>query len=69
MGRRFVSAILPNNRIDDMKYRQAKLKGTQLLNDIESASNWTSDDKQDWVDDKAAELLHDMPSHFWEEVS
>ncbi len=69
MGGKFVYAIIPNNRIDDMKYRQAKLKATQLLNDIESASCWTNDDKQDWVDDKAAELLHDMPSNFWEDVS
>ena len=67
MGGTFVYAIIPDNRIDEMKYRQAKLKAIQQLKEIEAALNWSADERQDWVDDKAAELIHDMPSHFWEE--
>ena len=67
MGGTFVYAIIPDNRIDEMKYRQAKLKAIQQLKEIEAALNWPADERQDWIDDKAAELIHDMPSHFWEE--
>ena len=67
MGGTFVYAIIPDNRIDEMKYRQAKLKAIQQLKEIEAALNWSADERQDWIDDKAAELIHDMPSHFWEE--
>lgn len=66
MGGKFVYAIVPDNRIDDMKYRHAKIKANQQLNDITAATGWSADDRQDWVDDKAAELLHDMPSNFWD---
>jgi len=69
MGGRFVYAIVPDDRIDEMKYRQAKSKALQLLSIEEAVSNWSIDEKQDWVDDKAAELMHDMPAHFWEDVS
>ena len=69
MGGTFVYAIIPNKRIDEMKYRQAKLKATLQLKDIEAAARWSSDEKQDWIDDKAAELMHDMPSHFWDDVT
>ncbi|MEO9649712.1 MAG: helix-turn-helix domain-containing protein [Roseobacter sp.] len=69
MGGKFVYAIIPNDRIGEMKYRQAKSKAVQLLRFDKAASNWSIDDKQDWIDDKAAELIHDMPSHFWEDVS
>ena len=69
MGGKFVYAIVPHDRIDEMKYRQAKSKAIQLLNVDETASAWSTDEKQDWIDDKAAELMHDMPNHFWEDVS
>jgi len=69
MGGTFVYAIIPNTRIDNMKYRQAKLKAAQQLTEIESALSWPADEQQDWIDDKAAELIHDMPSHFWEDIS
>ena len=69
MGGKFVYAIIPHDRIDEMKYRQAKSKAIQLLSVDEAASNWPVDEKQDWIDDKAAELMHDMPSHFWEDVA
>lgn len=67
MGGKFVYAIIPEDRIDDMKYRQARSKAIQLLNELEAAKNWPADEMQDWIDDKAAELLHDMPSNFWED--
>jgi len=69
MGGKFVYAIVPDDRIDEMKYRQAKSKALQLLSIDETASNWSIDERQDWIDDKAAELMHDMPSHFWGEIS
>ena len=65
MGGRFVYAIVPDQRVDDMKYQQAKRKARALLLDLPEAKTWSNDDREDWVDDKAAELLHDMPSHFW----
>lgn len=66
MGGTFVYAIIPNGRVDDMKYQQARTKAVAMLRDIEDAASWPKDDRDDWIDDKAAELIHDMPSHFWE---
>lgn len=68
MGGSFVYAIIPNDRIDDMKYRQAKKKAVQMLRSVDGSASWSNDDKEDWVDDKAAELIHDMPSHFWDDM-
>ncbi|MEP5729937.1 MAG: helix-turn-helix domain-containing protein [Sulfitobacter sp.] len=68
MGGRFVYAIVPDARIDDLKYQQALSKAKALaLEDAEYAA-WSADDRQDWIEDKAAELLHDFPSDFWDEV-
>lgn len=67
MDGRFVYAIIPNGKIDDIKYRQAKAKAARLLKSVQGSSAWSKDDKEDWGDDKAAELLHDMPAHFWDE--
>ncbi|WP_299723422.1 helix-turn-helix domain-containing protein [uncultured Tateyamaria sp.] len=66
MGGTFVYAIVPNGRIDDMKYKHARAKAVEMLHHIEDAASWSKDDRHDWIDDKAAELLHDMPSDFWE---
>lgn len=67
MGCKFVYAIVPESRIEDMKYQQAHRKAVQLAAGEPDFATWSKDDQQDWVDDKAAELLHDMPSHFWED--
>ncbi len=66
MGGKFVYAILPDGRIEDIKYQHAQVKAKALLQTEEGAQNWTQEEREDWVDDKAAELLHDMPSNFWE---
>lgn len=67
MGGKFVYAIVPDGRIEDMKYRQAKAKALTLLFQEPGFASWSNDEQEDWVDDKAAELLHDMPSHFWDD--
>ena len=67
MGGRFVYAIVPDGRIEDIKYRQAIAKAKVLSKDEPGFSTWSQDDRQDWIEDKAAELLHDMPPFFWEE--
>jgi len=69
MGGTFVYAIIPNGRIDDMKYRHAKTKAARMLTLVQGSGSWSKDDKEDWIDDKAAELVHDMPSHFWDDLS
>lgn len=66
MGGRFVYAIVPDGRIEDIKYRQAMEKAQTLIKDEPDLKSWSTDDRQDWVEDKAAELLHDMPPSFWE---
>lgn len=66
MGGRFVYAIVPDGRIEDIKYGQAIAKAKTLIKDEPDLSSWTADDRQDWIEDKAAELLHDMPPSFWE---
>jgi predicted DNA-binding mobile mystery protein A len=69
MGGKFVYAIIPNGRIEDMKYHQATLKANTLLSQETEAHSWSEEEREDWVDDKIAELLHDMPSDFWENPS
>lgn len=68
MGGRFVYAIVPDGRIDDMRYERARSKAIQLMRVEPGIAIMTEDDRRDWVDDKAAELLHDMPGDFWEDV-
>jgi len=67
MGGRFVYAIVPDGRIEDLKYRNARQKAQLFLSEEPGASDWDTDEIQDWLEDKAAELLHDMPSDFWDE--
>lgn len=68
MGGRFVYAIVPDARIDDLLYRHALKKAKQLLAQDVDSSAWPDDDRQDWIEDKAAELLHDFPADFWEDA-
>lgn len=68
MGGKFVYAIVPDGRIEDLKYKQARQKAAHLLTREPDAEGWSKEDREDWVDDKAAELLHDMPAHFWEDI-
>jgi len=66
MGGRFVYAIVADGRIEDIKYSQALIKAKMLIKDEPDLASWSNDDRQDWIEDKAAELLHDMPPSFWE---
>ena len=68
MGGRFVYAIVPDARIEDLLYRQAIKKAKHLITEEPESQSWSNDDRQDWIEDKAAELLHDFPSDFWEDA-
>ncbi|WP_299604418.1 helix-turn-helix domain-containing protein [uncultured Tateyamaria sp.] len=67
MGARFVYAIVPEARIEDLKYAQAMKLAHALIADEPEADTWSADARQDWIEDKAAELLHDMPPTFWDD--
>lgn len=69
MGGKFVYAIIPDGRIGDMKYKQAISKAQRLLALEPDWARWSKGEREDWIDDKAAELLHDMPSHFWDDAT
>ena len=67
MGGRFVYAIVPDAPIDDVLYRQALKKAKHFLLEEPHSKSWSIDERQDWIEDKAAELLHDFPLDFWED--
>ncbi|WP_415401767.1 helix-turn-helix domain-containing protein [Tateyamaria sp. SN3-11] len=67
MGARFVYAIVPDARIDDVLYRQAIKKAKRIIHEEPDSATWSNDDRQDWIEDKAAELLHDFPTDFWDD--
>lgn len=66
MGGRFVYAIVPDGRVEDIKYRHALAKAKNMIKSDADIAKLSADDQQDWIEDKAAELLHDMPQSFWE---
>ena len=68
MGGRFVYAIVPDDRIETLIYQHAMKKAKRLILEEPDISSWSSDEKQDWIEDKAAELLHDFPADFWEDA-
>lgn len=65
MGGRFVYAIVPDAPVESIKYKQALQKARHLAQDLPDWASQSPEDQQDWIEDKAAELLHDMPSDFW----
>ncbi len=65
MNSKFVYAIVPNERVEQLKYNQAKHRASALAAQEAAFSAWSQDEQQDWLDDKSAQLLHDMPSDFW----
>ncbi|WP_299962851.1 helix-turn-helix domain-containing protein [uncultured Roseobacter sp.] len=67
MGGRFVYAIVLDARIEDMLYQQALRKAKRLVLEERDLSSWSPDERQDWIEDKAAELLHNFPADFWED--
>ncbi|GIT86608.1 hypothetical protein ROBYS_16240 [Roseobacter sp. OBYS 0001] len=65
MGGTFVYAIVPDAPIEQLKYRQAMRRARDMAAQEPGFATWTSDDQQDWIDDAAAQQLHDMPTDFW----
>ena len=66
MGGKFVYAIDPNAPIEQLKYAQARRRARALAGEESDFKTWSEDEQQDWLDDKAAQQLHDMPTGFWD---
>ncbi|KJZ17127.1 hypothetical protein TW80_17340 [Loktanella sp. S4079] len=66
MGGRFVYAIVPSAPVDQLKYHQAIRRARELATQTDGFVNWSKEDQQDWIDDVAAQQLHDMPPDFWD---
>lgn len=66
MGGKFVYAIIPDAPIEQLKYNQALRRAKAIALDEPNFATWSHDDQQDWVDDTTAQLLHDVPSDFWD---
>ena len=66
MGGKFVYAIVPNAPIEQLKYQQALRQARAMTAQEPEFKNWSKDEQQDWIDDAAAQQLHDMPSDFWD---
>lgn len=68
MGGTFVYAIVPNDPIEQLKYQQAMRSAKAMAAQEPDFASWSADEKQDWIDDLAAQRLHDMPADFWDDV-
>ena len=66
MGGTFVYAIIPNEPIEMLKYKQAVENAKALAADKPDFEGMYSDAQQDWIDDMAAQQLHDMRPDFWD---
>lgn len=66
MGGRFVYAIVPDAPVEQLKHQQAVLRARAMAEHEPEFANWSKDEQQDWIDDTAAQQVHDMPSGFWE---
>ncbi|MCF2906481.1 helix-turn-helix domain-containing protein [Octadecabacter sp. CECT 8868] len=69
MGGKFVYAIVPDAPIEQLKHKQAMLRAHALAKLEPEFANWSKDEQQDWLDDAAAQQVHDMPSDFWDSNS
>jgi hypothetical protein len=67
MGGKFVYAIVPDEPIEVLKYKQALRNATKLSMSEPDFAAKSADEQQDWIDDVAAEQLHDMRPDFWED--
>ncbi len=67
MGGKFVYAIVPDEPIEVLKYKQALRNATKLSMSEPDFAAKSADEQQDWIDDFAAEQLHDMRPDFWED--
>jgi predicted DNA-binding mobile mystery protein A len=68
MGGTFVYAIVPDAPIEQLKYAQALRRARALSQRDPAFANWSAVEQQDWIDDTAAQQLHDMPSDFWNDA-
>ncbi len=67
MGGKFIYAIVPDEPIEMLKHKQAIRNATILAALEPDFASKSQDDQQDWLDDVAAEQLHDMRPDFWED--
>ena len=67
MGGTFVYAIVPNAPIEQLKYQQALKRAEAMAKQHASFAQWSPDERQDWIDDTAAQQLHDMHTDFWDD--
>lgn len=67
MGGTFVYAIVPNAPIEQLKYQQAFKRAEAMAKQHVSFAQWSPDERQDWIDDTAAQQLHDMHTDFWDD--
>ncbi len=67
MGGTFVYAIIPDAPIEQLKYHQAVKRARRLARDEPGFATWPKDEQQDWIDDTAAQQLHDFPPDFWDD--
>lgn len=68
MGGKFVYAIVPNEPVEQLKYKQAVRRARAMALDKQQFAVLSADDQQDWIDDAIAQQLHDMPSDFWDPI-
>lgn len=69
MGGKFVYAIIPDAPIEQLKYAQAQRRALLLAREEPQFNSWPKDEQRDWIDDKSAQLLHDLPIDFWDDAS
>ncbi len=65
MGGRFVYAIVPEKPVEAIKYDQALQKARLQAQTDEGFCALPSEERQDWIEDYAAQLMQDMPPDFW----
>lgn len=65
MGGKFVYAIVPKEPIDVIKHKQAVAKAHALATQNPDFDSMSADEQRDWIDDTAAQQLHDQPADFW----
>jgi hypothetical protein len=68
MGGVFVYAIVPNETVEGLRYKQAFENAQAMTLEEPCFDAMSMDERQDWMDDVIAEQLHYMPSDFWDTV-
>lgn len=65
MGGKFVYAIVPKEPIEMLRHNQAVSNARALAKRDAGFDALSKDEQQDWIDDTAAQQLHDEPVDFW----